>query len=309
MGMPSFSGVYPILPTPFSEDESLDLGSLDRLVRFMAALGIDGVTVLGVLGEANRLLDSERDDVIRTAVAAAGGLPVIVGTSHPGTAAAAALSGRAEDLGAAAVMVAPCPEPVPSEERIREYFQRIAAAISIPIVVQDHPASTQVHMSLPLLVRLVGEIPRVACIKEEAPPTPARIASLVAAMDGRRVPVLTGLGGLYGLFDLERGASGFNTGFAFPEVLMAIVAAARGGDWTRAQAVYDRFLPLIVFEQQPGVAIRKEIFRLRGLLASGRVRHPAAPLHPATAAQLNALLGRLLPGIDLTRPLDPAALP
>lgn len=300
----SFEGVYPILPTPFRDDESIDLDSFVRIIRFMAAVGVQGVTVVGVLGESNRLLDREREDLIRVAVEAAPReLAVIVGVSHTGTRAALELAQMAEAAGADAVMVAPLKEAVPSDERVLEYFRRIAGGITIPIVAQDHPGSTEVHMPVPLLLRLVEEIPRIACIKEEATPTPARIGLLQDGMKGRRVPVLTGLGALYGLFDLERGSSGFNTGFAFPEVLLALAAAARAGDWRRADELFTRFLPLIVFEQQPGVAIRKELFRLRGLLECARVRHPGAGVTPTAAAQLRAVVERALPGVDITRPL------
>ncbi len=302
---PSFEGVIPILATPFDEHEALDPESLDRLVRFMVRLGVDGITILGVLGEANRLLDQEREEVIRVAVRAAEGkVPVVVGTSHTGTGAAVALSQMAQDLGASAVMVTPAAEAVPSDERIFEYYSRISEAIHIALVVQDHPASTGVHMGIPLLLKLVRELPRVACIKEEAVPTASKIRVLRAGMESREVPVLGGLGALYGLFDLEAGSSGFNTGFAFPEVLQALVAAARGGQWTRAREIYTRFLPLIVFEQQPGVAVRKEILRLRGVLGNGRVRHPGGSLAAATASQLVDLLEAVLPGVDLTQPLS-----
>lgn len=298
-----FEGVFPILATPFDENEKPDLDSFDRLVRFMAAIGVDGITVLGVLGEANRLLDREREDLIRTAVSAAGKLPVIVGTSHSGSLAARELSQMAEALGARAVMVTPQAEAVPNDDRILEYFRTISAGIDIPIVAQDHPASTQVHMTATLLKRLIDEVPGIASIKEEAVPTAPKIRTLNGLMDKRKIPILTGLGALYGLFDLEAGSAGFNTGFAFPEVLMAMVQAARAGNWSRAREIYTRFLPLIVFEQQPGVAIRKEILRLRGAISTSRVRHPGAQLQPATASQLRALLEALLPGQDLTRPI------
>ena len=299
----SFQGVYPILATPFAEDESLDLESFDRLIRFMARLGVDGVTILGVLGEANRLLDREREQLIQTAVKAAGSLPVIVGASHSGTRAALGLSQMAEALGADAVMVTPHAEPVPSDERVFEYFRSIGEGIRIPIVVQDHPASSGVHMSVPLLLRIARELPRAAAIKEEATPTPPKIRALLQGMTERRVPILTGLGALYAQFDLEAGSSGFNTGFAFPEVLIAMVKAMNAADTARVQTLYARFLPLIVFEQQPGVAVRKEIFRLRGLLRGNQARHPGASLQPAIAEQLRALIERTLPGVDITQPL------
>lgn len=300
----SFAGVFPILATPFDEGGNLDLEAFERLIRFMAQLGVDGVTILGVLGESNRLLDSERETLIAAAVkAAAGHLPVIVGASHAGTRATIGLCQMAHELGADALMVTPPVDSASNEKLIVEYFERVAEAAKLPIVLQDHPASTQVNMPVALLLRLVGQIQGIVCIKEEATPTPARIAALLKGMGQRQVPVLTGLGGLYGFFDLESGASGFNTGFAFPEVLLSIVSATRAGRLDEAFQLYTRFLPLIVFEQQPGVAIRKELLRMRGLLRSNQVRHPGLAITDATAAQVRRLLDRILPDTDITQPI------
>src|SRR4051794_7703411 len=112
----SFTGVYPILATPFNDDETPDLESFDGMIRFMGQVGVEGVTIMGVLGESNRLLDGEREELIKTAVNAAGSMPVIVGTSYTGTRAALGLSQMAEKLGADAVMVTPQQEPVPNED-------------------------------------------------------------------------------------------------------------------------------------------------------------------------------------------------
>jgi len=301
---PVLEGVYPILVTPFEEGEGIDLESLARVVRFMVRVGVNGVTVLGVLGESNRVTDSEREAIIRSAVEAAeGNVPVVVGCSHRGTRATADLCRMAESLGASAAMVTPSKEPGPGEERILEYFDRVSRETALPIVVQDHPASTDVHMSVPLLLRLIREIPSVACIKEEAPPTPVKITALRNGMADRKVPILTGLGALYGIFDLERGCDGFMTGFAFPEVLLAMVRSVREGRMEEARAIYERFLPLIVFEQQPGIAVRKEIYRIRGLIGSGTVRHPGGGLGPGVGRQLRELLTRLMPGEELTVPV------
>jgi 4-hydroxy-tetrahydrodipicolinate synthase len=300
----SFEGVYPILATPFHDDERPDLESFDRMVRFMARLRVDGVTVLGVLGEANRMLDREREALIRTAVKAAEGrIPVIVGTSHSGTQAAVGLSQMAQELGAQAVMVTPHAEAVPNDQRVFEYYRAIGAGIRIPIVLQDHPASSGVHMGVPLMLRIVDEVENVAAMKEEALPTAPKIRALLDGMKARKLPILTGLGALYAQFDLEAGSSGFNTGFAFPDVLASMVKAAKSGDLARMRALYTRMLPLIVFEQQPGVAIRKEILRLRGAIGGSRVRHPGANLAPAAAQQVRALIEQVLPGVDITGPV------
>jgi 4-hydroxy-tetrahydrodipicolinate synthase len=299
-----FSGVIPILATPFHDDESLDLESWHRLLEFVVRLGVNGVTILGVLGESNRLTDRERETLIGAAVSTVDGrVPIVVGTSHSGTHAARDLSRIAQDLGASAVMVAPGKEPVPSDDRIVEAYQRIADGLSIPIVLQDHPASTEVHMSVPLILRLVRTIPAIRCLKEEAVPTAPRIRQLRDGLAEQSLPILTGLGALYAPFDLAAGSDGFNTGFAFPEVLRAMVDAASIADWQGLHQIYARFAALIVFEQQPGVAIRKELLRRRGLLASARARHPGATIAPAVARQLDALLAATFPDVDITRPL------
>ncbi|MBL0123082.1 MAG: dihydrodipicolinate synthase family protein [Betaproteobacteria bacterium] len=304
MAQQKFSGVIPILATPFNDDESLDLASWQRMIEFMVALKVDGITILGVLGESNRLSDHERETLIKSAVAtvATGGrrIPVIVGTSHTGTAAATFLSRMAEDLGADAVMVTPAREPVPNDERIVEYYRRIGEGMRLPIVLQDHPASTDVHMSAPLILRIVKEVASIACIKAEAVPTPAKIRALRAGLS-RPVPILSGLGALYAPFDLEAGSEGFNTGFAFPEVLRALLDAAQANDFDRVHALYARFAALITFEQQPGLAIRKEILRQRGLITCNRVRHPGATITPVVAAEVAALITRTLPGVDITQ--------
>lgn len=300
-----FTGVIPILATPFDEQENLDLESFERMIRFMVSLGVDGITILGVLGESNRLLDSEREKIIKVAVAICRGrLPLIVGASHSGTLAALRLSQMAEFLGADAVMLAPHNEPTPNEQRVFDYFQRVANDLRIPIVAQDHPASTQVHMSVPFLLRLINEIPSIACIKEEAVPTPPKIQALQSGMTGRKVPILTGLGALYGGFDLSRGSSGFNTGFAFPEVLQAMANAAQVNDWVMVNDLYRRYLPLITFEQQPGVAIRKEILRMRGVIACNQVRHPGVRIDAATTKQLQSLIETTFEGADISKPLQ-----
>ena len=300
-----FSGVIPILATPFNDDESLDLTSMQRMIDFMVGLGANGITILGVLGESNRLNDHERAALIKCAVATvAKRIPVIVGTSHAGSAAAAYLSRMAEDLGADAVMVAPAKEAVANDERIVEYYGRVAQGTALPIVLQDHPASTEVQMSVPLILRIVKDVASVVCIKAEAVPTPPKIRALRQGLS-RPVAILSGLGALYAPFDLAAGSDGFNTGFAFPETLMAMVKAARANDVDRVHALYARFASLIIFEQQPGLAIRKEILRLRGFIGCNRVRHPGATIAPAVAADIAALIARTLPNINITKPITP----
>lgn len=297
----SFRGVFPILPTPFLPDESIDVASCRTMVRRMVEFDVDGVTILGVLGEANRLTDAERTQVIEATVeAAAGRIPVVVGASHAGTKASCELAKDAIARGADAVMVTPHAEAVPSDAKVRGHIQAVAESTDAPIVLQDHPGSTGVYMPLDLVLSMVSEIPTIACIKQEALPSPPRVAALKASLD-RPTPILTGLGALYGSFELAAGADGFMTGFAFPEVLAAMVAATP----EQAFEIHHRHLPLIVFENQPGVAIRKELFRRRGLITHNTVRKPGAALSTTAATQLDSLLTRTFGTTDIHQRITP----
>jgi 4-hydroxy-tetrahydrodipicolinate synthase len=292
------AGVFSVVATPFHDDERVDHDSLRRLVSWLVEAGVDGLLVLGVLGEADRLTDAERDAVLETVLArVAGRVPVVVGVSHNATRVAAARARHAELFGAAAVLVSP-PILGPGSP---EHFLEVAAAVSIPVVVQDHPASSGVELSVELLAGLGG-----LAIKVEAPPTPPKIAALLELEP--RSAAFGGLGATALLDELDAGAAGTMTGFAFPERLVAIVRAYRRGNRTLARELFEAALPLIVFEAQPGfgAAIRKEILRRRGVIASARTRAPARELDPYTEAALDVLLTRYAP--ENPPPEDPRSV-
>ncbi len=294
MQVEALRGVWNITPTPFQPDGSLDLASVARLVEFTIGCGVDGLTILGVLGEADKLTDAERDRVITAAVDAAGGrVPVCVGTSHAGTDGCVALSRRAVELGASAVMVAPPRLQRSSDAVLRRHYLAVADAVSVPIVVQDHPPSSGVFMSVEFLARLGEEAPACRVVKVEDEPTPAKIGQLLAANPALR-PV-GGLGGVMLLEELRRGAVGTMTGFGFPEVLVRICRAWFAGRRDEAAEVFYRYCPLMRFENQQRInlAIRKYLYHRRGAIASPRTRFPAMELDPDTIVDLEDLLARL----------------
>jgi 4-hydroxy-tetrahydrodipicolinate synthase len=272
-------GVHSVLVTPLTADESVDAGSIRTLVDFYVASGVDGVLALGVLGEADRLSDSERRDVLELVVAAAAGrVTVTVGISHPATRTTVERAREAESLGAEAVMVSPTAAS-------RDHFLAVRDAVSVPLVVQDYPASSGVTLPVDFLASL-GDV----VVKLEDPPTPRKVAALRAAAPS--IAILGGLGGVSLLHELEAGADGTMTGFAVPEALVEIVQAYAAEDLTRARRAYESALPLMVFEAQPGAgaALRKEILLRRGAIASATVRSPAPALDPFTLSALDALL-------------------
>ena len=292
-----FSGVLSITPTPFNEDGALDLDSVKTLVDFYAKQGVDGITILGVFGEAHKLLPAERAQVIEAFVGATDGrFPVLVGTTHAGTNPAVALARQAEQLKAAGVMVAPPPlTGDDTDDLVFDHYQAISDAISVPIIVQDYPPSSGgLKMSPRLLARMAESIVQVRYLKMEDAPSAVKTGK-VRELAGDSLGILGGLGGVFFFEELQQGAIGTMTGFAYPEILVDVYNAHVAGEVERAAQTFYRYLPLIRFEFQPGVAlgVRKEIYRRRGAIRTATARQPSTPLDEATAQELTSLLARL----------------
>jgi 4-hydroxy-tetrahydrodipicolinate synthase len=298
--MIAWSGVFHILATPFLDDGALDLEGVPRLVDAVLGTGVEGLTILGIAGEAHRLSDEERRRMVDAVVKEVRGrVPVAVGVSASGTHLASSFAVMAREHGADAVMVAP-PAGARSLDAVAEYYQAVAAAARVPVVLQDEPVTTQVTMPPPFLARLIAELPSAQAVKLEEAPTPPKITRL-RALGGRPVPIFGGLGGVYFFEELSRGAVGAMTGFPYPEALRAIHTHFVGGRRAEARALFYRWLPLIRYESQPGsvpgtsIAIRKEILRRRGWLRSARVRPPATALDGATLEELSEIIAAVVP--------------
>ena len=270
-----FSGVHWMLATPFHEDEGIDLGSIANLADKAVSSSCKGMVCLGVTGEAARLTDRERYQIAETVIHRARELPVTVGTTAGSTAAAIERSKEAQDLGAAAVMVSPPTMGKPNPDAVFAHYSMLANAIDLPIVVQDYPSTSGVHMSPDFIAKLSSGIPAVQYLKLEDPPTPPKI-SAIRKLVGDDMPIFGGLGGVFLLEELVRGSAGAMTGFAYPEVLVDICRQMAEGDREKAEELFTRYLPLMLFEFQEGigVGIRKFALYNRGLIENPKVRHP-----------------------------------
>jgi 4-hydroxy-tetrahydrodipicolinate synthase len=288
-------GVIPITATPFDASGQVDEASIATLVEFQARCGVHGLNVLGIMGEAHKLSEGERRRVAEVFVkCAAGRFPIVVGTSHGGTAVVVELSQAAEAAGAAAVMVAP-PIGLRGAAAILAHYRAVAGAIGIPIVVQDEPVTTGVIMSPELLARIGSEVERCRYVKLEEPPTPTKLTALRRLPGGDRLRVFGGMNAFYFIEELARGAVGVMTAFAFPDLLVEIYEAFRRGDAGQAAALFDRAASFIRYDGQQGIglALRKEVLRRRGAIPSAFVRPPGPRLDDVTRAELTAILDRL----------------
>ncbi|HET7326368.1 MAG TPA: dihydrodipicolinate synthase family protein [Nocardioidaceae bacterium] len=300
----AITGTWFVCPTPFCADGSLDPEGITTLVDAAVDWGVDGLTVLGVMGEAGALTDAERDTAQRTFVSAARGrVPVAVGCSAPSAAVVAERVRRAVDAGAAAAMVS-APPLLRDTDRIAGFFAEVGAAAAVPVIVQDEPAATGVVLPVSALAAAVDAAGSTV-VKLEDPPTPPKITRLLRERPG--LTVFGGLGGVSAYWELRRGGAGTMTGFAFPEILAAIRIHIEDNDIAAGAAVFDRYLPYIAYEGQPGagLAVRKEVLRRRGALPGARAR--TVPTPDATVLdELDDVLARV--GLEPSRsPLRVAA--
>jgi 4-hydroxy-tetrahydrodipicolinate synthase len=291
-------GVYVIAPTPFHPEGKIDESSVDRMTDFFLKAGVDGMTVLGQLGEAPKMEHTESVGIVKR-VLQRFGKPVIVGVSAPGFAAMRALTQDVMALGAAGVMIAP-PNTLRTDDSIVQYYKQASEAIGedVPFVIQDYPLTFSVQMTPGVIRRIVMDNPACAVLKHEDWPGLEKISTLRGyERDGsmRHISIMTGNNALFLDFEMERGADGANTGYCFPDMLVDVVRMSKAGQRDAAHDLFDAHLPLIRYEQQPGpgLAVRKYVMMRRGIIASDAMRKPAAALTPVARAEVDYLMARL----------------
>jgi len=291
-------GVYAIAVTPFKPDGAVDTESVDRMTDFYLSCGVTGLTILGIMGEAPKL-DAAEALAISNQVVRRAKVPVIVGVSAPGFAAMRSLARAVMDGGAAGVMIAPAPA-LRTDDQIINYYAQAVAAIGkdIPFVIQDYPLVLSVVMTPKVIRQIVMDNPSCVMLKHEDWPGLEKISALRAFQrDGtlRPISILTGNGGLFLDFEMERGADGAMTGYAFPDMLVDVVKLSQKGQRDAAHDLFDAHLPLMRYEQQQGIglAVRKYVLKKRDAIAHDAQRVPAGSLSATAKAEINYLLSRL----------------
>ncbi|KJC62075.1 dihydrodipicolinate synthetase [Bradyrhizobium sp. LTSPM299] len=293
------AGTFAIAPTPFHDDGRIDEASIDRLTDFYADVGCDGVTVLGILGEAPKLDAAEAEQVAVRFVKRAKNMQIIVGVSAPGFATMRSLAQKSMDAGAAGVMIAPPPN-LRTDDQIVTYFKQAQEAIGtdIPWVLQDYPLTLTVVFTPAVIRKIVMDSPSCVMLKHEDWPGLEKLSTLRNFQkDGslRPLSILVGNGGMFLDFEMERGADGAMTGYAFPELLIDVVNLSKAGKRDAAHDLFDAHLPMMRYEQQPGVGltVRKYVLQKRGIISSSAQRKPGAVITPQARAEVDYLLSRV----------------
>ena len=287
-------GIYNIVPTPFDESGAVDEPSLRRLIDFVIDTGVDGLTILGFLGEAAKLSEAERALVIDvTAEVNAGRVPIVVGATAQALDPCIRNARDAVSRGANGLLVAPPRMNRPNDAAVRRHYETLSAAVDVPIVVQDFPASSGVYMTPAFIGALAADVPACRWLKLEDDPTAQKVTAILGANPD--VGIFGGLGGNFMLEELQRGVVGMMTGFGFPEILVKIYRDYRAGETDAARDTFYKYLPLIRYENQAGLnlPLRKLIYTMRGAMDHAEPRRPYPPLDDVTLRELDALLGHL----------------
>ena len=302
-----YTGVFPVVPTTFTDDGDLDLDSQKRCLDFLVESGANGLCILANYSEQFVLSDAERELLTRTCLqhvagkspaGSAGRLPVIVTTSHFSSRIAAQRSRQAQDLGAAMVMLMPPYHGASfraTEQGIYEFFQAVSGAIDIPIMIQDAPVSGTT-LSAAFLARLATEIENVSHFKIEVPGAAAKLREMIRLGGSDILGPWDGEESITLISDLDAGANGTMPSASIPDVLRQIVDDYQAGRRDAAITLFERFLPLINCEnKQVGLHGCKALLKAAGIIRSDAVRHPIAPLHPQARQGLLEIARRLNP--------------
>lgn len=283
-------GIIPIVPTPFKENGDVDYNSISSLTNHLVECGVHGICILGALGEGAKLSETEKLQVLKAfKVALPTNIPLIVGVRSPGTKIASDWAKLCEKNGASGLLVTP--PSLQNDNVLFSYYKLIDECINIPIIIHDFPQETGIILGVELVSKIHKECNNVGYIKLEDPPTGSKMDTL-NKLNGSSLRVFGALGGMFALEELERGAVGIMTGFAYPELLVQLYDLVLVNRMDEAFALFTRIIPLVRFEFQKGIgiALRKHIFKEKGVIACTYVRHPGSQPDELSLKQLKRLM-------------------
>lgn len=291
MSKPLWQGVYPAATSQFAPDLSLDIPACRKTLTALVADGVDGLVLLGTVGENNSLRPEEKRLALRAGVDAVGErVPLVAGVSELTTDRAIEFARDAEKIGIDALMVLPAMVYVPTPDELYAHFRAVAEATSLPIMLYNNPPAYRVSIELDTLEKLAS-LPNIVALKESAP-DPRRFTDIINRF-GDRFTLMAGLDDV-ALEAFLLGATGWVSGLtsAFPRESVAMVAAARRGDWEEARRIYRWFMPLLHLDADHDLVQSIKLAEQIMGRGSERVRMPRLPLAGERRADVIARVER-----------------
>lgn len=285
-------GIWATTVTPFDDGGNIDEESLRNLIDFYIDSGVHGLS-LGILGEVSKLSEFEKNHVVEILVNQTNGrVPISVVCTAQGTAKTSSLAKKAEQLGVQAVMIAP-PNNVNDDKIIFKHYQEISNNISVPIIIQDNPSSTGVTLSPTLLAELTKQIKNIEYIKLEDSPTTIKISKVIKETEHLKI-----IGGtaMFLYEELTRGAIGTMSGFPFPRILVDVFNKFTRGENIAAKEIFFKNMPLMRYDEilpptvEARAIIKKEIFKMKGVIKTSNVRKPFSSIDERTVNELKNII-------------------
>jgi 4-hydroxy-tetrahydrodipicolinate synthase len=287
-------GIFAIPVTPFHPDQTLDLDGLRSQVDFCLAAGTHGVVYPGVVSEFFVLSDDERRRALEAIVEQVDGrVPVIAGVSAPSGTLAAGFARHAKETGASGLMaMAPYIQHLfsPSIDDLIAFFQAIERTADVPLILQN------ARMGHPIppnrLDRVLDAAPRIRYIKEEVAPSTHQLSRVVEQVGDRLDGVFAGIGGVYMLNELDRGAAGSMPAPPLVDFLVAAYERYADGDPAAAEILLP-LTPLFTLELLYNLGLIKELLVRRRIIRHAVTRTPIPQLDAVDQRDVERMLRRL----------------
>lgn len=285
------AGAFPVLPTPFRDDGTIDEQDFLAVIDFALASDVDGVVYPGVASEVDTLtLDERRRQVELLAERIGGRIPIVIGASDPDPEVAARHVAQAAEIGAGAAMVM-APLALGNDVAAHTaYFREVASGAGVPIMLQNQPKPIGAGLTPEEVAAVAEAVPEIRYVKEETPPCGQHLTRIKAAANGSVDAIFGGAGGRYITDELARGAAGTMPAAELADIHALLVHAWHQGDVATARKLYSASLPLLNFQAIFRMHMTKEVLRRRGVIRNVFVRGKGPKFDEGDRAELAMLL-------------------
>jgi 4-hydroxy-tetrahydrodipicolinate synthase len=289
-------GIFPVIPTLFSDRNTLDLAAQRRVIRFALDAGAHGLVFPGVASEYSHLSLPEREQLLALVAAEAGGkVPLVGGASAPTTADVIAAGSVAMKHGIRHLMIM-APVGLGSDGAAhRAFFEQVAAGLpGAEIILQNAPVPTGAGLGAKAIIEIAAGIPAITYVKEETLPSGPAITAMRAAAIPSVQGVFGGGGARYIIDELDRGACGAMPAVELTDLHVALWSAYVAGDRAQARRLYRRSLPLLVAQAIYRMRLTKHVLAQRGIADARHVRAPLPELDALAQRDVDTMLADLL---------------
>jgi len=270
-----YRGIFSIPQTPFTAKGAVDIESLKRVVEFAVSSGASGIVGPILASEFYTLSEEEIREVIKTYVEVVDKrVPVVGGVTGNYITHSAGLAEYAEEIGCDAIIAMPTVSRPASQQYIHDYFEELSRSCSLPIFIQNAPASGS-SMSADFMIKLATEFPSIQYVKQEGSFASHVISELLTKGSGAFKGIMGGMAAKFIIDEHSRGACGNMPGSHIVDVQAKVWNLLEAGELDEARAVQARLLPILLYGNLFGIEVSKYVLHTRGIIDNPFIRSPS----------------------------------